>query len=141
MRAPDHSQIPYFVEKQKYPTHTVGRVWVGWVVQSHSPGKVLVVLSQGNSLVRRDKYLPPPLSVNRVGGLGFVWGAPSVVDMWGTGVTQSAPSGHFGSSGRPRSLTASPLDNIQPTHHSLCLVPEGRADDVRLHLPDLREGI
>ena len=60
VRTLDHSQIPYFDEKQKYPTHTVGRVWVGWVVQSHSPGKVLVVLSQGNSPVRRDKYLPPP---------------------------------------------------------------------------------
>ena len=76
-----------------------------------------MVLSQGNSPVRRDKYLPPPLSVNRVGGLGFVCGAPSVVDMWGTGGMQLAPSGHFGSSGRPRSLTASPFDRFTVAVH------------------------
>ena len=116
VRTLDHSQIPYFVEnKSTRHTQWGGCGWVGWFSHTHL-GRYLSY-SHRASPVRWDKYIPPPLSVNRVGGLGFVWGAPSVVDMWGPGVTQSAPSGHFGSSGRPRSLTASPFDRFTVAVH------------------------
>ena len=120
VRTFDHSQIPYFDTKTKVPDAHSGE-GVGGLGGSFTltwEGTCRTLTGQQSS--EKGQVPSPPLSVNRVGGLGFVWGAPSVVDMWGTGVTQSAPSGHFGSSGRPRSLTASPFDRftvaVHPSH-------------------------
>ena len=61
VRTSDHFQIPYFDTKTKVPDAHSGEGVGGLGGHSHSPGKVLVVLSPGPSPVRRDKYLPPPL--------------------------------------------------------------------------------
>ena len=140
VRTPDHSQIPYFDTKTKVPDAHSGE-GVGGLGGSFTltwEGTCRTLTGQQSS--EKGQVPSPSLSVKWVGGLGSVRGAPSVVDMWGTGGMQLAPSGHFGSSGRSWSLAASLLDIILPTLHSLCLVP-GCRDDVRLDLPDLLEGI